>query len=92
MNGRWIDPEDPICYKCSECGKYTNQIAWKTVKFYEYCPNCGAKMDGAIVGYKCDDCLNARSVESENGLHRVCSLSDIRAMKCISGITDEKRI
>ena len=32
---------------------------------------------------KCDKCLNSRGVISENGLHRVCCLSEKDAMDCL---------
>ena len=45
--GRWIDPEDLTCYKCSICGKYAAQKYGLTEPiFLRYCPNCGAKMNG----------------------------------------------
>jgi len=34
---------------------------------------------------KCDNCLNARSVVSENGIHRVCCLSENEALSCLIG-------
>ena len=46
-HGRWIDPEDPTCYKCSICGEYaTQEYGLNEPIFWRYCPNCGAKMDG----------------------------------------------
>lgn len=45
--GKWIDPQDPICYKCSNCGRYVNQeYGLSNPIFYHYCPWCGAKMEG----------------------------------------------
>ena len=43
--GQWENINDLECFKCSHCGKYTNQ-PWGTngVILYPYCPNCGAKM------------------------------------------------
>ena len=42
-HGHWeaynVTPYNFIRYICSECGAYT------TVKGYQYCPRCGAKMD-----------------------------------------------
>lgn len=44
--GRWIDPEDLTCYKCSVCGEYATQEYGLTEPiFWHYCPSCGAKMD-----------------------------------------------
>lgn len=45
--GRWIAPEDLICYKCSACGMYANQgYGLDEPIFWDYCPNCGADMRG----------------------------------------------
>lgn len=47
--GRWVEYPRPHYFKCSEC-KYTVQYRkamWCNGKReYNYCPNCGAKMDG----------------------------------------------
>lgn len=44
--GKWIDPEDSTCYKCSVCGEYATQEYGLTEPiFWRYCPNCGAKME-----------------------------------------------
>ena len=40
-HGRWIASHDEFC-QCSLC-KYPVYAAWNTTN---YCPNCGAKMDG----------------------------------------------
>lgn len=38
---------------------------------------------------KCDNCLNSRSIMSENGLHRVCGLRDeYEAVDCLTGKKD----
>ena len=46
-HGKWIytsrSPEWADC-KCSECG-YTDSFANVMECFYNYCPECGAKMD-----------------------------------------------
>jgi len=40
---------------------------------------------------KCDKCLNSRPIMSENGLHRVCGLSDEKAaMNCLMGKKSER--
>lgn len=41
VHGRWIE-EGSLIITCSECKRGYNLIA----KFTNYCPNCGAKMDG----------------------------------------------
>lgn len=33
---------------------------------------------------KCEDCLNSRTVISENGAHHVCCLTDTQAIDCIT--------
>ena len=50
VHGEWSTIEDDYCgltaLQCSEC----NQEYWfedePPTKIYNYCPNCGAKMDG----------------------------------------------
>lgn len=39
-HGRWKETttEDPCYYRCSECGRQTDDE-------YNYCPNCGSRMD-----------------------------------------------
>ena len=40
VHGRWITPFlTPWCFKCSECRTHHDTAS-------NYCPNCGAKMDG----------------------------------------------
>lgn len=39
---------------------------------------------------KCDNCLNARRIISENGLHSICCLSEKVAMDCIMGKKDQR--
>lgn len=34
---------------------------------------------------KCDTCINARAIMSENGWHYVCGLSSKLASRCITG-------
>lgn len=43
QHGRWLnnDIPDSILSKCSECGILYGSSA------FNYCPNCGARMDGA---------------------------------------------
>ncbi len=54
VHGRWIEREDPMLdtyYTCSACNEdfYIEQTGdpVKDLFTYTYCPNCGAKMDGA---------------------------------------------
>lgn len=48
-HGRWVasEPDSHDCIKhiCSECGKY-RLFMWSDYTNCNYCPNCGAKMDG----------------------------------------------
>ena len=39
---------------------------------------------------KCDNCLNARRIISENGLRSLCCLSEKIAMDCIMGKKDQR--
>jgi len=42
---------------------------------------------------KCDKCLNSRPIMSENGLHRVCGLSNEKeAVDCLIGKVDHSVI
>ena len=43
VHGRWIASHDEFC-ACSKC-KYPFYVGWNQAN---YCPNCGAKMDGDI--------------------------------------------
>ena len=50
-HGRWESFEDVFletCYECSECGLKFYLVDGGTPKenSYNYCPNCGARMDG----------------------------------------------
>lgn len=43
-HGHWIEDIDLLCHiRCSECD---NGIDWRNAKKPNYCPSCGAKMDG----------------------------------------------
>jgi len=39
---------------------------------------------------RCDNCLNARKIISENGIHSVCCLSEKVALDCLTGKKDQK--
>lgn len=43
VHGRWLASHDEFC-ACSIC-KYPVYVAWNQTN---YCPNCGAKMDGGV--------------------------------------------
>ena len=45
-HGRWINAyiRGQHHYRCSGCGEYT-EATWHSNFVYNYCPNCGAKMD-----------------------------------------------
>ena len=46
-HGRWQNPESAECYQCSVCGKFRNQEYGLDAPIFDnFCPNCGAKMDG----------------------------------------------
>lgn len=49
VHGRWEKEEPDKCGnrkpKCSVCGKY-HLAWWSDYTHCNYCPNCGAKMDG----------------------------------------------
>mgnify|MGYP001086133498 CR=1 FL=1 len=45
-HGKWIYVDGDVgynVYRCSKCGEV---ISLDEEKIYNYCPNCGAKMDG----------------------------------------------
>lgn len=44
--GRW-EKCDNLKPKCSVCGEY-HLYAWSDYRKCNYCPNCGAKMDGEL--------------------------------------------
>ena len=47
VHGKWIDPEDDdggTTWHCSKCG-IPAKTTWG-IPYGNYCPNCGAKMDG----------------------------------------------
>ncbi len=48
VHGRWVKKtEDYVYYyACSECGEPVLKSQWGHDFFSDYCPNCGAKMDG----------------------------------------------
>ena len=50
-HGRWLECDhekwsgDTFAYKCSECGGAYHLNIEKVISVWNYCPNCGAKMD-----------------------------------------------
>jgi rubrerythrin len=48
VHGRWVKKtEDYVYYyACSECGEPVLKSQWGHDFFSDYCPNCGAMMDG----------------------------------------------
>lgn len=50
VHGRWIKKTADCVYyyACSECGEPVLRNQWGCDFFSEYCPNCGAKMDGEM--------------------------------------------
>ena len=50
-HGKWIaENQDKRgyadCFTCSNCNNYTYTYTLMKVCEYDYCPNCGARMDG----------------------------------------------
>lgn len=47
-HGKWILEREPngkpLCFHCSVCDNDFHYVGIKTL--YNYCPNCGTKMDG----------------------------------------------
>lgn len=50
QHGRWQYNTDFYVWRCSECGENPHKgtgVVTTAEKLPAYCPNCGAKMDGA---------------------------------------------
>ena len=47
-HGEWVKRNDGVCYwyECSACGDRPPKNDWGHEHHSDYCPNCGAKMDG----------------------------------------------
>ena len=47
-HGKWIKKTDDVSYwyECSECSERPPYGRYKETLFSDYCPYCGAKMDG----------------------------------------------
>lgn len=43
-HGRWIPTKEPFMNECEDCSVCGYRTVWG--HRYNYCPNCGAKMDG----------------------------------------------
>ena len=43
VHGRWVE-RYPLFLECSKCG--TGYVRYEFIEKANYCPNCGAKMDG----------------------------------------------
>lgn len=55
MHGKWIAENRDNrgyadCYTCTNCNCYTYTYTLMKDCEYDYCPNCGARMDGGIDG------------------------------------------
>lgn len=48
VHGEWVKKTADYVYyyACSECGEPVLKSQWGHDFFSDYCPNCGAKMDG----------------------------------------------
>ena len=44
-HGEWISDDADIIFHCSECDTQVS-TSWDYESDWDYCPNCGAKMDG----------------------------------------------
>jgi rubrerythrin len=42
VKGKWVDPFDCVCYRCTACGEYVNREDPEVP--FNFCPNCGADM------------------------------------------------
>ena len=45
VHGKWINPDNLDCH-CSVCGEQPEREPGESVPLYDYCPYCGAQMDG----------------------------------------------
>ena len=55
VHGRWVEMLDDVL--CSKCGHSWN-IFDNCAETFNYCPNCGAKMDGGNEDAKCTECVH----------------------------------
>ena len=44
VHGRWVPTKAPFMNECEDCSVCGYRTVWG--RRYNYCPNCGAKMDG----------------------------------------------
>lgn len=44
VHGRWVQTKAPFMNECEDCSVCGYRTVWG--HRYNYCPNCGAKMDG----------------------------------------------
>ena len=44
VHGRWVPTKAPFMNECEDCSVCGYRTVWG--HRYNYCPNCGAKMDG----------------------------------------------
>ena len=45
-HGRWVPTKAPFMNECEDCSVCGYRTVWG--HRYNYCPNCGAKMDGGM--------------------------------------------
>lgn len=46
VHGRWME-SGPLL-ECQSCGEIYSRLGGNAGKLWNYCPNCGAKMDGGV--------------------------------------------
>ena len=66
VHGEWVDPEDDdggTTWYCSKCG-IPAKTNWGT-PYGNYCPNCGAKMDGKGVATDTNDDCKKKGCDAE---------------------------
>lgn len=50
VHGRWVPTESPFINDCENCSVCGYKTVWGHRFNFNYCPNCGARMDGGDDG------------------------------------------